>query len=281
MNSRHQVRDRALQPSRFYEPIPRTTGAGENKLAVLIPGIRTNAEWIDQAITEMETFSDPIQMRKAFGGRISSFHLLTRVGLSSIRNEVRKQLNQIVADNPNVEISLICHSMGTDIIIDILEELEYSFKYIFFIGSVCHRKRALIISRSCEFFVNHRGTFDPWPIIASIVRPFRYSHTGTFGFGSGAYLNEFRFNNNHETCTNNNHVYDYILKVISGTAPEYPQKISQPFNYNLCHYIKLLIYISLFIGIIFAKLISYYTLLFPASVIFASLFYFLKNRTPS
>jgi hypothetical protein len=275
MVKRHE---RELAPSQFIEPPPRPTPTGQSQIAVLIPGIRTNAEWIDQAAREMDTFADPIRLLKAYGGPISTIQLITRLGLSSIRNEIRCQIFQIILDNPLTEISLICHSIGTDVIVDILRDNRFHFKYIFFMGAICSRTSAPIIARSCRFFINHRGTFDPWPIMASFIRPCRYDATGTYGFGAGGYVNDRRFNNNHKTCTDSQHIYDYVIKLLQGMQPEYPTRIKVPFDYNLIHYLRNAIYLCVVAGIAGACLYTMYSLLLPFAVITGSLWFFLRKR---
>jgi hypothetical protein len=276
MTPEGRVQERALSATEFTSPFVRSETMGD-KIAVLIPGIRTNAEWIDEAANDLDTFSGPIILRKAYGGRISSRHLVTRIGLRKIRDDVKNQLLHIIAEHSGAKISLICHSMGTDIISDILDDVRHRFEYIFFLGAVCHARKAAKISKSCDFFVNHRGTFDYWPIVAEILRPRKYSATGTFGFNRSAYVNDLLFNNNHETCTQKFHIYKYVLPTIIGTKPLYPKKIIHPFDLNFCFYIRWAIYFATIAG--FSLLhFSLYSVLLPLAVLLFSSWYFLKRR---
>ena len=195
------------------------------KIVILIPGIRTNGDWIDDAGRHVEVFNTPVLVLKAYGGRISSWHLFTRTCLHSIRFEIMTQIMRIIDQYPGYDISLICHSMGTDLIADIIGELGYKFRYVIFLGSVCHTTKARFIARNCRFFINHRGTLDIWPIIASIARPLRYSATGTFGFNSGAFVNDIVFNTDHFTCTRNEHVSMFALSRIMETPRVYEENV--------------------------------------------------------
>lgn len=149
MNSR-RITERSLSKTDFTDPLGSSiSSGGPGRIVILIPGIRTNADWIDQLASHLETFSGPIKSYKAYGGRISAVHLVTRLGVKSIRGSIRNQITSIIMDNPGCEVSLVCHSMGTDIAADLLiEEIDYNFKYIFFLGSICSRKRRCLLRRA-------------------------------------------------------------------------------------------------------------------------------------
>jgi hypothetical protein len=154
--------ERELNKAAFASDLERSPTSGDrSRIAILLPGIRTNGDWIDEASRHVETFSIPIYVIKAYGGRISTWQLLTRTFLGKIRREVRLQIVHTIVQNPQSEISLICHSMGSDLLVDIIEELgAFRFQFIVFLGSVCHVRNSRLIARNCHFFVNHKGTFD-------------------------------------------------------------------------------------------------------------------------
>ncbi len=207
--------ERFLQKKEYSEPfIPLpTTGTGRKKIVILVPGIQTNGDWIDNLARNSDLYS--IDARKAFGGDITWIDLLTRCWLRDIRQEIQNQIISIVSNNPTDEISLICHSMGTDIIASIIEPFGKRFEYIFFIGSICKETSAARIANCCQLFVNHRGTHDGWPILASIFRPAFYSPTGVYGFNQGAYMTDVLLNNDHHKCTAEEHLYQYIIPTIA------------------------------------------------------------------
>jgi hypothetical protein len=278
MTSRYKIGERALGVNEFVERSSLPTSLDHpDKVAILVPGIRTNADWIDRVSSRLETFSAPIIVVKAYGGVISAGHLITRIGLKEIREEVKTQILHVLLDHRDKEISLICHSMGTDLIADILDEIRYRFKFIFFLGGVCHVRKATRISKSCDFFINHRGTFDYWPIIAATIRQISYSPSGTFGFNRTAFVNDLIFNNNHETCTDQHHIFNYVLPVITGSRPIYPETVICPFDVNRCAYIKWAIYSSIIIGAA-GIYFTIFSAIFPLLVLVLALLYYLKKR---
>lgn len=124
-------RERQLDKKQFIEGELQPEYQVASKLLILVPGIRTNADWIDKTQSVMQTFSDEVRMKKISSMPISAVDLVFRFRIESIKTSFRSQLNQIYSDNRDCDISLVCHSMGTDIIADILREMDYSFEYIF------------------------------------------------------------------------------------------------------------------------------------------------------
>jgi hypothetical protein len=260
-----RVHERELAPGDFVgsttvgPPTPALPKGKPEKIIILIPGIRTNAEWTDVASRRFETFADPIRAYKSHGGRISSFNLITRIGLTKIRDDIARQIVTIITENRTSRISLVCHSMGTDIILDIIDDLPImTFDYIFFLGAVSHKNKIRRLYRSCRTFVNHVGVRDPWPILAWLIRPDKYSPIGTFGVGKAIYVNDIQFDNDHESCTHIEHVLTYILPVLNGNTPQYPapERVPQVFNQNTATYLRRTCYLSLAVSVL---VILYYT----------------------
>lgn len=278
MAKRRVVRQRDLAAPSFVESVFVPAGMGPEKIVILIPGIRTNAEWIDETANRLETFSDPIIAIKSYGGRISSRHLITRLGLKAIRDEVKGQIVKVKIDHPYAEISLICHSMGTDIFSHIVDDIDFRFRFVFFIGSICRRSSARKVARVCDYLINHRGVWDPWPIIASIVRPDKYSPTGTFGFNTGAYVNDRIFTNDHATCTSTEHVMGFIMPVINGIQPLNPRVTGGGFGFNTYSYIKMLFYPVWLASMVGGLWLSPYCLIAPIAFTGSTLWHYLKKR---
>jgi hypothetical protein len=244
-----QGEERSLQPSGFIastEIIPSTDVPP--RIAILIPGIRTNAEWIDE-VTRQERFTDSLKVIKAYGGRISSWHLITRFGVGKIRRKILAQVNATLLEYPDSEVSLICHSLGSSLAADILNEMNYRFKYVIFLGTICHCDHAILIKKSCETFINHRGSYDPWPILAALVRPSHYSPTGTFGFNFGAYVNDIEFDNDHATCTSYEHIKKFVIPVISNGQALGPTQVTKVFDLNRFYYARRFAYCTLLFSI--------------------------------
>jgi hypothetical protein len=234
-----------LEPKAFTEaftsirelsPVP----SDMRPLAILVPGIRTNAEWIDETARDAETFGIPVQIEKATEGRISGLQLLSGCGLGHIKKELTDQITSLVHKNKDRPISLICHSMGSHLICDVLRDLpiKFQFEHIIFLGSICAQKRAKDIHRYTNSFINHRGTYDLWPIVAYILRGEIYSHTGTFGFNKTAWVQDISFNNDHFTCTGRDHVVNYVLPQIMKLDIQVPLNVQHPFDFNFVWYLR-------------------------------------------
>ncbi len=185
------------------------------RVLVIIPGIRTNAEWIDHAKDYIESFYTDVIIIKCCTRHISFFDLIFRLRKKSLVNEVRDQLVDIIMLNPTSNISLLCHSYGSDLITDVLLEIDHNFSKIIFIGSVCHEKKAKFISQKCKTFYNFRGRKDLISLLAPVIRPDVYGSTGYFGFNKGVYVIDVIFNVNHYKCTNELFIRKFVIPLIN------------------------------------------------------------------
>lgn len=244
----------ALSQIEFVAPHTELTDGSPgtpHKVIILIPGIRTSGAWIDDIKQHFSAYSFNLEIKIAYSDRISSFDLLTRIRINKIREKVLIGVARIVTDYPDAEISIICHSMGSDFVSNFAEAFGRRFKFVIFLGSVCHTRHLLSIASCCEKFINHRGTHDYWPILASIVRPDQYSPTGTFGFRNDTLVSEITFNNDHMQCTEVNHLIDYVIPYIFfnlETKILSKQFIKHKYNYNIYVYWSRIVAPSFILG---------------------------------
>jgi hypothetical protein len=224
----------------------------EDQIAIAIPGIRTDGTWIDHASMRVNRWTRSITILKAGPNRISSVHLFTRLGLAKIRQAIRTDVsNTIIRYKSTHRVSVICHSMGASLFSELLDEIDYKFDTVIFLGSVCHRNAALKIRKHCNIFVNQCGTQDLWPVIAEVVNPWKYSATGTIGF-KRPYSNDIFFDNDHFTCTEEAHMDKYVIPLIYGAEIEAPMKVNVKYSSTSVKYLR--IYIIL-IFVLFGLLI--------------------------
>lgn len=231
------VRERSLDTNTFSsdiyaeeQPDDGTVDPSEVPLLLfLVPGIRTDKLWAHHLRGATKVWPQrKIEVKIAGSGRISSAHLIFRVGLQAFRSEIKNQVIDTSQKFPDHKISFICHSMGSSLFSEIVSEVHASpdptkegstigsrIENILFLGSICKRSKSREMSMSCATFVNDVGTKDILPWVASTVNPFKYNDVGRFGFGN-SYTTDRFFKNNHKSCTSEEHLTEHALPFLSG-----------------------------------------------------------------
>ena len=196
-------------------------------LVFLIPGIRTNGWWAQEARMQellwdgREVHFVPVRGNGGSTDRLSSWHLLSRLGLSSFRQNFSSQISILSSQRNYASVNVFAHSMGSALFSDIVDSLaaelpKGKFDTVAFIGSVCHRSHAQRLHGCTALFVNDVGTKDYWPFVASTVRPYSYSDVGFSGFLNGFAYDRF-FTHNHTSCTSIEHLKDELVPLISAS----------------------------------------------------------------
>ncbi|MFV0643168.1 MAG: hypothetical protein ACK5NN_01500 [Sphingomonadaceae bacterium] len=212
-------------------------------LVFLIPGIRTNGWWAQEArMHELlwdgrEVLFVPVRGNGGSIDRLSSWHLVLRIGLQGFRDSFVDQISAIASRKNYASINVIAHSMGSALFADIAQSLvrknpNLKFGTIAFVGSNCHRRHGLALFDCSDLFVNDAGTKDYWPYIASIVRPDSYSDVGFAGFLNAFACDRF-FSHNHTTCTSLEHITTEIIPLISSSEVKplgSPRAVAKHYN---------------------------------------------------
>lgn len=194
-------------------------------LVFLIPGIRTDGWWAQDARREnllwegREILFVPVRGNGGGVERLSTWHLVTRLGLSGFRQSFVEQMRDISSREDYATVNVFAHSMGSALFADIVHRAAADlpggrFDTVAFLGSVCHRRHARTLYDRAHLFVNDVGTRDYWPFAASIVRPFAYNDVGFAGF-LNAYAFDRFFPNDHESCTSLRHLREELVPLIS------------------------------------------------------------------
>jgi pimeloyl-ACP methyl ester carboxylesterase len=135
-------------------------------LVFLIPGIRTDGWWAQEARMQEEVLWEgrevhfiPVRGNGGNTDRLSSWHLLSRIGLSSFRRSFSNQINTLRSQREYASVNVFAHSMGSALFTDIVDDLASAlpkarFDTVVFLGSVCHRKHAQRLHGCAELFVN-------------------------------------------------------------------------------------------------------------------------------
>lgn len=186
------------------------------RIAIVVSGVRSNADWVDRVISQSEQFAqDEIKFVKAKTARIPVWRLATRCGLSRDRERIKDQIFNTIIANCNAEISLICHSLGTDLVADCLKDINHKFEHIVLLGSICKTSKLHSLSKSCSYLINDRSSHDKFSIVAGLVLPWSYEATGTFGFKSG-HPNDRVFLNDHDSCAEADHIFKAVVPRLLG-----------------------------------------------------------------
>lgn len=196
-------------------------------LVFLIPGIRTNGWWAQEARAQellwdgREVHFVPVRGNGGSIDRLSSWHLVSRVGLKGFRESFASQIRSLALRKKYASVNVFAHSMGSALFTDVVQSLvdehpNLKFGTIAFVGSICHRRHGRVLFDYSDHFVNDVGTKDYLPYIASIVRPDCYSDVGFLGFLNAFAYDRF-FSNNHTTCTSLEHIKTELVPLISSS----------------------------------------------------------------
>ena len=196
-------------------------------LVFFIPGIRSNALWAQniRQYANSPTARNIVVEIVTGPDHLGLTDLLLRHRLWKFRSDYKQQITSATEKRQDehgaLDIYFVCHSMGSSLFAEILEELELkirekqnSIKNIVFLGSVCRRTASTLLGKSCKQMVNDVGQKDIWPVVASIINPLKYDFVGRFGFSRTMIEDRFFPNNNHSSCTELDHFTNWILPII-------------------------------------------------------------------
>lgn len=267
-------------------------------LVFLIPGIRTNGMWTQDATDEeftaggREIIFKPIRGDERGGtGRLSSFHLVSRFGLASYRQSFIKQIDANLDDYPDSPVSIFAHSLGSSLFAEIVREVDdlmqkrdRSIENIVLLGSVCHRPNGAYLRSCSRRFINDVGVQDMWPFRASVVRPDKYSDVGLWGFRNSFPKLERYFHNDHATCTGREHLEQKLIPLlefdepvplgIKGARPKRPENHYVYYKRGLWIMAAILLVVSLCVGVFFGLKLAALSLVLSLIVWVAALIYF-------
>lgn len=219
-------------------------------LILLVHGIRTPGDWMKLFIDEGYHLGTIVIKQIGFK-RVSSPEFLIRPSFIDVENFVYDQIIYWINKFPNTRVSIICHSFGSKILSSIIDRVSAhkGLHVIVFMGGVCKQIDGLSIATKCELFVNDCGNSDIWPIVAHTLNPFRYNHTGHYGFRCGFAFDRF-YNYDHYGYLTKDHFNEEIVPIFTeGKVPDDPEFKSR-YPYWLANYATRLIVLSPVITIV-------------------------------
>ena len=171
------------------------------RIVVLVHGIRTNAEWQDDAEAIL-TRSGRLKVFPIKYGVLNTLRFWFPFGTrhTSI-NYVLRELRDIRSQHPSAEISVAAHSFGSYAILKILQnETDVRLHRLLLCGAVVEKglRWDQIPRYPSGGVLNLCGTRDIWPVVASKTS-WGYGFTGRFGFGTNRVTDRF-FDCNHSGC---------------------------------------------------------------------------------
>lgn len=185
----------------------------------------------------------PVRGNGSNTDRLSTWHLLSRVGLQAFRESFIQQINMIASRREYASINVFAHSMGSALFAEIVEILatdkpNSKLGTIAFLGSVCHRSHSSKLFNCSDCFVNDVGTRDYWPYLASTLRPDSYSDVGFSGF-LNAFAHDRFFAHDHATCTSFEHIKAELVPLISASEVKpLGSPKATPRNFNAYVYVR-------------------------------------------
>ena len=217
--------ERHLKPRNFITDVKDVGAPKRTHIVICIPGLSTDGSWVDNARVRARYYNSSIEFIKITPtAQLWLQHVLFGIGLSGIENDISKKITNLVLAHgrTDVQISLLAHSIGCGIAEKVIRDIHYRFKYIIFIGSICHRAHSGPIKQKCTYFINSCGTKDRWPVYIEAVNFWKYSATGTVGFGNSAYVNDLFYETDHHSCTDRDHIETVIVPLLMGNVVEQP-----------------------------------------------------------
>jgi pimeloyl-ACP methyl ester carboxylesterase len=183
----------------------------QKEVILLIHGIRTFAEWqpmVKRVLQEIPG-TEVVAIKSGYFNLLAFWcPVLTR---QATINDVRREIQNAKAANPNARFSVIAHSYGTYAISKILlENPDLRLHRLVLCGSIVPRKYRWDYARARldTDVINDYGTRDIWPVVAQCLS-WGYGDTGRHGFGRGAMVRDRGHDYKHSDFFNEKFVRDY------------------------------------------------------------------------
>lgn len=178
------------------------------RLVILVHGIRTQAEWQDMVVGQLQNENTKVIPIKYGFLDIFRFWCPFVTRMKSI-SEIQWKISQAIFQNPGHEIIVIAHSFGTYAMAQIIKRnplLEVS-RMILCGGIVPNHFKWGEIANRPTIILNDCGCEDIWPIIAK-ASSWGFGPSGVFGFGTPEIIDRFS-KNKHSGFFDSNFVKEH------------------------------------------------------------------------
>lgn len=219
------------------------------KLIILIPGaIRSGqwaTEWHDYA-RKKETDFITLPLKH---GILGALRVITSVRIMDLIKDKRKEIQLIIDDNFDKDISIVCHSYGCYMLKWVLEfGLSKKFDTVCIIGSILKPKDIGVFSKNSKMVFCHSGTYDLTSSILQLIKPWRFYTSSVFQFNS-PYSNvlEGSYPGGHSMGTKLDHFKIYVIPAVLNHIhwiPKDSPKIIQPdWSVNIFRILFIIIFV--------------------------------------
>jgi hypothetical protein len=200
-------------------------------VVLLVHGIRDYALWQNEIAATLKDrgfIPEPLDY-----GRYGLLSFLLPIPLFrnfAIRT-VRRQMDDVIKQYPNAEISVIAHSFGTWIIAKILQQgFNLKLHRVIFCGSVVPYYFPFedFSERFDDSIMNEVGDRDPWPALAESMT-WGYGSGGTYGFRRPRVVDRWHKGAHHGYFLNSTFCETYWVPLLrDGTIVKTAQKPRPP-----------------------------------------------------
>jgi len=221
---------------------------------VAIHGMRDDPSWASRIINDIGYFNEVIIIAPINYGRLNAIDFFLGRLDDSIDGFIISRISDIHRRNPDSPLSIMCHSNGTKSVARIIGKLEFPIQYVFLCGSICHTRDVSELTKVQRRPINDCGLRDPWPILAAMIRPKKFSATGVLGFHAYPVIDR-QFGFSHAGALTKKHFDDWILPTIVEGKVRDTRRRSTGFLFHLTSYgrLVLLLVILAFLAAIVAK----------------------------
>jgi len=181
------------------------------EVILLVHGIRTFAEWQPMVKRVLEEIPNT-QVTPIKYGFLDAIRFWSPLfWRNAAINDVRREIQNAKAGNPEARLSIISHSFGTFAMSQILlEHPDIRLHRLILSGSIVPRRYRwdYVRSRLDTDVINDYGTRDVWPVFAQCLS-WGYGDTGRHGFGRGAMVRDRGHDYAHSDFFNEEFVRTY------------------------------------------------------------------------
>jgi hypothetical protein len=202
--------------------------------------MRDDPSWASRIINDLGYFNDTIIIAPINYGRLNAIDFLIGRLDNSIDEFITSRIYDIHRRHPDSPLSIMCHSNGTKSVARIIGKLELPIQYVFLCGSICHTRDVSELTKVQRRPINDCGLRDPWPIIAAIIRPKKFSATGVVGFHAYPVIDR-QFGFSHAGALTKKHFDAWILPTIVEGKVRDTKRKSTGFLFHLTFYGRLVL----------------------------------------
>lgn len=151
-------------------------------VVITLHGIRTDGPWQKQIAPQIARYGMiPVLLDYGF---LSLGQFLNPRSRDKLVHRIRDEIHAVQNEYPDVQISVVAHSLGTYLIARLIKEEGLSFETVLFAGSIVPADfswNLFLDSHRVNYVANYVAQRDVWPKVASCLSP-GIGRAGSDGF---------------------------------------------------------------------------------------------------